>query len=101
MYELGAARDFCTAIGVSTRSKNQIFSSFVGRNLDYGFQEYLGENSVHFSYVKGGRVLYETVGHAGLVGAHTTLSLEKSEGGFQYALILNERISGGLHLTLW
>ena len=53
MYELGAANDFCTAITVS--SPDQIL---LGRNLDYGFQEFLINNSVRLQYKSQGRVIF-------------------------------------------
>ena len=49
MYELGAANDFCTAITISS-GKNKL----LGRNLDYGFQEFLANNSIHIQYVRKG-----------------------------------------------
>jgi hypothetical protein len=49
MYELGVASDFCTSITLSTKEHK-----LLARNLDYGFQKYLVNNSVQIQYVKGG-----------------------------------------------
>ena len=53
MYELGAASDFCTAITISSDTDR-----LLGRNLDYGYQEYLASNSVHIKYLSNGIVLF-------------------------------------------
>lgn len=95
MYELGAATDFCTAI---TYAANNI--RLLGRNLDYGYQEYLANNSVHLQYLKKGEIVLETLGHAGFVGTHTALKRATKENPLQYAITLNERVEGGLHKTL-
>lgn len=84
MYELGAAHKFCTAITVS--SKNQ---TLLGRNLDYGFQQYLANNSIHIQYKSRGQVLFETLGHAGLIGTHTALKRATADDPHQYAITLN------------
>jgi hypothetical protein len=49
MYELGAATDFCTAITFSHENVR-----LLARNLDYGYQEYLANNSVHLRYTRRG-----------------------------------------------
>lgn len=95
MYELGAIMDFCTAITVS--SKNNIF---LGRNLDYGFQSYLVNNSVHLIYTSNGNILYETLGHAGFVGTHTAFKRKTNLDPHQYALVFNERMIRGLKVTI-
>jgi hypothetical protein len=95
MYELGAANDFCTAITLSS-----VEHQILGRNLDYGFQQFLANNSIHIEYISKGRVLFETLGHAGFVGTHTALKRSTEDDPHQYAITLNERIQGGLHLTL-
>ncbi|NCQ41131.1 MAG: hypothetical protein GW795_04385, partial [Cyanobacteria bacterium] len=95
MYELGAAHKFCTAITVSSAN-----SALFGRNLDYGFQEYLANNSIRNQYQSKGQILFETLGHAGLVGTHTALKRATADDSNQYAITLNERIHGGLRLTL-
>lgn len=30
----------------------------LGRNLDYGYQEYLANNSVHLQYVSKGQIIF-------------------------------------------
>jgi hypothetical protein len=36
MYEIGAAKDFCTSIAISQVGNHNL--SMLARNLDYGFQ---------------------------------------------------------------
>lgn len=72
MYELGAYNDFCTSIAV----QNGPHDYFLARNLDYGFQEYLASNSVKLSYFLDSQLIFQTVGHAGLIGAHTGLRVD-------------------------
>jgi hypothetical protein len=95
MYELGAATDFCTAITVSYQNVR-----LLGRNLDYGYQEYLANNSVHLKYKRKGEVIFETLGHAGLIGTHTAMKRASEHSPYQYAATMNERVQGGLHVTL-
>lgn len=66
----------------------------LGRNLDYGFQQYLANSSVTLVYYKNKKELFRTAGHAGLIGTHTVMR----KGG--YSLTLNERTDGGLRTTL-
>jgi hypothetical protein len=84
MYELGAATDFCTAITFSYEN-----TRLLGRNLDYGYQEYLANNSVHLKYLQGGVTILETLGHAGFIGTHTALKRATEKSPFQYAVTLN------------
>ena len=91
MYELGAYNDFCTSIAIQD-PKNQQF--FLARNLDYGYQEYLAENTVQLTFLKNGKKIVGSIGHAGLIGVHTGMRFGR------YSATLNERIDGGLHLTL-
>ena len=44
--------------------------------------------------------MFQTLGHAGLIGTHTALKRSTKEDPTQYAITLNERVQGGLHLTL-
>ena len=44
--------------------------------------------------------MFQTLGHAGLIGTHTALKRSTEEDPHQYAITLNERVQGGLHLTL-
>jgi hypothetical protein len=69
-------------------------SYFLARNLDYGYQEFLADNSVHLTYTQKGIPIFQTIGHAGLIGAHTGLRMNG------YSVTLNERIDAGLHRTL-
>ena len=91
MYELGAYHNFCTSITVQQPQSGQYF---LARNLDYGYQEYLIENSVQFTFVKDGQKIVESIGHAGFIGIHSGIRFG------QYSVTLNQRIDGGLHLTL-
>jgi hypothetical protein len=96
MYELGAASKFCTSIAVISNDQ-----AYLGRNLDYGYQEYLINNSLHFQYQRKGEIIFEVMGHAGLIGAHTAIRLSKEPGSLQFGIVLNEREVGGLHETLY
>jgi hypothetical protein len=102
MYEFGSYKDFCTSIPV-TVVQGGIKESFLARNLDYGYQSYLAQNSIKLQYfrnsiifVKLDKLLAETIGHAGLIGTHTGLKFSSNK----YSITLNERTQGGLHLTL-
>ncbi len=90
MYELGAFNDFCTSITMNDRFGNPL----LGRNLDYGFQQYLADSSIIISYTKNNAEVFRIAGHAGFVGTHTAMRTG------QYAVTLNERIEGGLRNTL-
>jgi len=46
------------------------------------------------TYEKGGIPIYQTIGHAGLIGAHSALRFDG------YSVTLNERVDAGLHRTL-
>lgn len=70
MYELGAYKNFCTTIPVNTPN-----DYYLVRNLDYGYQEYLMDNSMIFDYQKDGVTQFKTVGHVGLIGTHTGLRI--------------------------
>ena len=87
MYELGSFNKFCTSVSVQQNRSEY----FLARNLDYGYQEFLIENSIKLIFLKDGSPIFETIGHAGFIGAHSGLRL----GG--YAITLNERIDGGGH----
>lgn len=54
----------------------------------------MANNSVKLTYFTNGKAIYETIGHAGLIGAHTALRYDG------YSVTLNERIDKGLHVTL-
>ena len=95
MYDLGAARDFCTAITVSSPEHK-----LMARNLDYGFQQYLADNSIHIKYTSQGKVVFEILGHAGFVGTHTALKISTDSSPHQFGITLNQRVKGGLHITL-
>lgn len=90
MYELGAFTDFCTSVMIVDKDGHTV----LGRNLDYGFQKYLSNSSVTLIYYKNRREVFRTAGHAGFVGTHTVMRKNS------YALTLNERVEGGLRLTL-
>jgi hypothetical protein len=47
-----------------------------------------------FTYIKRGKPIYQTIGHAGLIGAHTGIRFDG------YSITFNERIDGGFHKTL-
>lgn len=68
---MGAYSDFCTSIATQAGDGGY----FLARNLDYGFQKYLADNSVKLTYVKNGQAIFQTIGHAGLIGAHTGLRI--------------------------
>ena len=91
MYELGAYNDFCTSIPLQHPQSGQYF---LARNLDYGYQEYLAENTVQLNFIKKGERIFSSIGHAGLIGVHTGLRYGA------YSVTLNERIDAGLHVTL-
>lgn len=55
----------------------------LGRNLDYGFQQYLANSSVVLVYYKNKQEIFRAAGHAGMVGAHTVMRRGS------YALSLN------------
>jgi len=40
------------------------------------------------------------LGHAGFVGTHTVFKKATAINPHQFAITLNERVDGGLHLTL-
>lgn len=46
------------------------------------------------TYIKGSKTIFQTVGHAGLIGAHTGMRFNG------YSITFNERIDGGFHKTL-
>lgn len=72
MYELGAYSKFCTSIPVQISHNDY----FLARNLDYGYQEFLANNSVQLTYFKDSKPIYQTIGHAGLIGAHTAVRFD-------------------------
>ena len=90
MYELGAFRDFCTSVILI----NNAGEAVLGRNLDYGFQQYLANSSITLVYYKNKKEVFRTAGHAGLVGSHTAMRRGS------YSLTMNERVEGGLRETL-
>lgn len=79
MYELGAFRDFCTSVILINNDGEAV----LGRNLDYGFQQYLANSSVVLVYYKNKQEIFRAAGHAGMVGAHTVMRRGS------YALSLN------------
>ena len=73
MYELGACSKFCTSISLQNGE-----DYFLARNLDYGYQEYLLNNSAVIEYVRDGRVVISSVSHAGFAGMHSGMRIHQN-----------------------
>lgn len=46
-------------------------------------------------------MVFESIGHAGLIGSHTALRLKQPGNNLQYSITLNERSQGGFRDTLY
>jgi len=88
IYEILAS---CTSIVTVDQNGNVIH----GRNLDYPFQPYLANLTVHYQFYKNGSMLYEGDGDAGFLGIVTGLR----KGGF--GISINERDKGGPLSTIY
>ena len=88
IYEILAS---CTSIVTVDQNGNVIH----GRNLDYPFQPYLSNLTVHYEFYRGGQLLYEGDGDAGFLGIVTGMR----PGAF--GISINERSKGGALSTIY
>lgn len=88
IYEILAA---CTSI-VSVDKHGNIIH---GRNLDYPFQPYLANLTVHLQFYKNNSLIFEGDGNAGYLGLVTGLRPNA------FAISINERNKGGALSTIY
>jgi hypothetical protein len=112
MYEIGSVQDFCTSIAFSqnvespqdnlvginnngTKIANGESINVLARNLDYGFQRFLTNNTFQLNFYKSralgltkSNLKYTTVSHPGFVGTHTLLKY-KGDNNIKFGLSLN------------
>jgi hypothetical protein len=88
IYEILAA---CTSIVSLDKHGNIIH----GRNLDYPFQPYLANLTVHLEFYRNGELLFEGDGDAGFLGVVTGLKPNA------FGISINERNKGGPLQTIY